>query len=58
MFKGCVSLQKAPDLPAKTLSSQGQECTQCYYGMFSNCSKLNSVKISYTGEYSDEYFEG
>lgn len=57
MFRGCVSLQKAPDLPAKTLSSQGQDCDGCYNGMFENCSKLNSVKISYTGEYSDEYFE-
>ena len=38
MFSGCTKLTTAPSLPATTLASN------CYYAMFSRCSKLNYVK--------------
>ena len=37
MFYNCTSLETAPALPATTLVNG------CYGGMFSNCSKLNSI---------------
>ena len=50
MFGGCISLTTAPRLPATTLTES------CYAWMFSNCTSLATIKISYTGEYNDEYF--
>ena len=37
MFQNCVKLQKAPTLPATTLT------TKCYVGMFLGCTSLNNV---------------
>ena len=37
MFRGCTALEKAPYLPASTLTSK------CYNAMFYGCSKLSSV---------------
>lgn len=38
MFKGCLSLTTAPELPATTLTSG------CYSEMFSGCTNLNYIK--------------
>ena len=40
MFKGCTSLETAPDLLASTLQEQ------CYYYMFDGCTSLNSIKMT------------
>ncbi|MBO7446676.1 MAG: leucine-rich repeat protein, partial [Bacteroidales bacterium] len=37
-FKGCTSLETAPDLPATTLAGW------CYDEMFNGCTSLNSIK--------------
>ncbi|MBQ6280101.1 MAG: leucine-rich repeat protein [Mycoplasma sp.] len=50
MFNGCASLTTAPELPATTLADN------CYRYMFYKCSSFNSIKIGYTGDYSDTYF--
>ena len=50
MFHSCTSLATAPELPATTLADN------CYRYMFYKCSSLNSIKIGYTGDYSDTYF--
>ncbi len=50
MFNGCASLTTAPKLPA-TILDDG-----CYGRIFDGCSSLNSIKIGYTGDYSDTYF--
>ena len=42
LFKGCVSLTKAPALPATTLSDY------CYYSLFDGCKSLKEVRISAT----------
>lgn len=47
MFRNCISLVKAPTLPATTLQ------TACYKNMFEGCSSLFSVKILYTGNFTD-----
>ena len=39
MFEGCTELTKAPELPAKKLSSQ------CYQNMFYGCSKLEVAPV-------------
>ena len=39
MFEGCSGLTTAPDLLATTTASQ------CYQGMFKNCSSLNYIKV-------------
>ena len=39
MFEGCTSLTTAPELPALTLA----EC--CYWAMFKDCTKLESVTM-------------
>ena len=50
MFYRCTSLVTAPELPATTLTSH------CYGNMFYECSSLNSIKISYIGNYDSTYF--
>ena len=46
MFYGCTGLTTAPSLPATTLAAT------CYQNMFNGCSNLNSMSISYTGNFS------
>ena len=41
MFSNCKSLERAPELPAKVLSSY------CYYRMFYGCNSLNYIKIGF-----------
>lgn len=41
-FRGCTSLSAAPALKATTLA------TRCYYQMFYNCKKLQSMDVSFT----------
>ena len=53
MFQECTSLTTAPDLPAITLTNS----SYCYQYIFINCSSLNSIKISYIGNYDSNYFE-
>ena len=43
MFKYCTSLEVSCVLPATTLAPL------CYNSMFQGCSKMNSIKIAYTG---------
>ena len=50
MFHLCLALTTAPELPTTTLADN------CYIYMFYKCSSLNSIKIGYTGDYSDTYF--
>ena len=50
MFSGCRSLTSAPELPATTLAEV------CYFSMFQDCSNLNTIKLSYTGDLSTNYF--
>ena len=50
MFQACSALTTAPELPATTLAQD------CYRGMFYGNKSLNSIKIGYTGDYSDTYF--
>ena len=50
MFSNCTSLIVAPNLISKNLVNE------CYSLIFFNCTLLATIKISYTGEYSDEYF--
>ena len=50
MFQLCSALTTAPELPTTTLTDN------CYRYMFYKCSSLNSIKIGYTGDYSDTYF--
>lgn len=50
MFYGCTALTTAPELPATQLA------VQCYDSMFRGCSSLNSIKLSYTGDFSTDYF--
>ena len=40
----------APRLLATTLD------TSCYQGLFFGCSKLNTIKLGYTGNFSTNYF--
>ena len=41
MFKGCIELEKAPELPATTLVNN------CYKEMFYGCNKLNYIKTQF-----------
>ena len=50
MFNRCTSLTSAPELPATTLAEG------CYYSMFQDCYNLNTIKLSYTGDFSTNYF--
>ena len=50
MFSNCTSLIVAPNLISKNLVNE------CYSLIFFNCASLAMIKISYTGEYNDEYF--
>ena len=50
MFYNCTSLTSAPELPATTLAEG------CYYSMFQDCYNLNTIKLSYTGDFSTNYF--
>lgn len=50
MFWDCTSLIVAPNLISKNLVNE------CYNFIFSHCTSLATIKISYTGEYNDEYF--
>ena len=50
MFSNCTSLIVAPDLISKNLANE------CYNYIFFYCTSLATIKISYTGEYNDEYF--
>ena len=50
MFSNCTSLIVAPNLISKNLVNK------CYSLIFFNCTLLATIKISYTGEYNDEYF--
>lgn len=43
-------IEEAPYLPATTLAQN------CYSFMFNGCNKLKSVKLSYTGNFSTDYF--
>ena len=49
MFWDCTSLIVAPNLISKNLVNE------CYNFIFFNCNSLATIKISYTGEYNDEY---
>ena len=49
MFSNCTSLIVAPDLISKNLANE------CYNYIFFYCTSLATIKISYTGEYNDEY---
>lgn len=49
MFAGCTSLTHAPNLLGITLA------TSCYYGMFSNCSSLRYIRLSYTGNFDNNF---
>ena len=49
MFYNCTALIAAPNLPATTLAHN------CYVEMFEQCTNLNSIKISYTGNFN-RYF--
>ena len=42
MFMGCISLIRAPNLPAKTLVNR------CYESLFSGCNSLTSIKVNFT----------
>ncbi|MCR5608839.1 MAG: InlB B-repeat-containing protein [Lachnospiraceae bacterium] len=48
MFKGCTSLEEAPELPATTLANS------CYYNMFNNCAGIKLSEIE-NDEYSIPY---
>ena len=50
MFQGCTSLTTAPNLISKNLVNE------CYNLIFFYCASLATIKISYTGEYNDDYF--
>ena len=50
MFSNCTSLIVAPNLISKSLVNE------CYNFIFFYCTSLATIKISYTGEYNDEYF--
>ena len=50
MFNRCTSLTSAPELPATTLAEN------CYASMFQDCYNLNTIKLSYTGDFSANYF--
>jgi len=50
MFSNCTSLIVAPNLISKNLVNE------CYNFIFFYCTSLATIKISYTGEYNDEYF--
>ena len=50
MFSNCTSLIVAPNLNSKSLVNE------CYNFIFFYCTSLATIKISYTGEYNDEYF--
>ena len=47
MFSECANLTQAPALPATTLAEY------CYTDMFSGCSNLNTIKLGYTGKFTD-----
>ena len=49
MFKGCTSLEKAPELPATTLVNG------CYNEMFYGCSSLNYIQALFTTTPSNTY---
>lgn len=51
MFAGNHSIEKAPRLQAKTLSRS------CYDCMFYGCSSLNEIKLDYTGDFIEDYFD-
>lgn len=50
MFRSCTSLERAPELPALTLTNG------CYQRMFDGCSSLIYVKMMATSSYSQGYF--
>ena len=50
MFEGCTELTKAPELPAKKLSSQ------CYQNMFYGCSKLEVAPVLPAAELASECY--
>ena len=50
MFSNCTSLIVAPNLISKSLVNE------CYNFIFFYCTSLATIKIGYTGEYNDEYF--
>ena len=47
MFSECANLTQAPALPATTLADS------CYSDMFSGCHNLNTIKLGYTGKFTD-----
>lgn len=46
MFENCTSLTQAPDLPATVLQPY------CYSHMFDGCLSLESIKLTYTGNFT------
>ncbi len=51
MFANCRQLQVAPEILATDLA------TYCFYCMFVNCRSLKNIKIAYTGDFDNSYFE-
>ena len=53
MFKGCTSIETIPVIP--TLSSTNTSIEyypECFYGMFANCTKLNTQNFVIQGQFS------
>ncbi|XQP55255.1 MAG: hypothetical protein ACOQNV_00590 [Mycoplasmoidaceae bacterium] len=51
MFQGCKLITNAPYIKANKLS------VDCFENMFSGCTKLNKIKIDFTGQFSTAYFK-
>lgn len=59
MFDGCASLKEAPYLPAALDEGHSYDSNnwKCYNGIFLNCTSMQSIKIGYTGEFTEDIFE-
>ena len=50
MMFAFTGVQSGPDIKATTLARD------CFYGLFEYCENINSVKLAYTGNFTNEYF--
>ena len=51
MFNVCYALIKGPDLMATVLA------TNCYRYLYNSCQSITYIKIAYTGNFSNTYFQ-